>query len=121
MKSNRKQRASRTVGQRLVASMREVVSALESGEPLESQLTVRTVEISDPGTYSARLVRALRSEIGASQAVFAKLLGISVELVQNWEQGVTTPRPIARRLLDEVSRDPAAYAARTSSNTNMTW
>ncbi|MEA2707738.1 MAG: putative transcriptional regulator [Phycisphaerales bacterium] len=100
------------VGQRLVQSMREIVDALESGRPLEEQLTVRSVEINDPGTYNARQIRSLRAKLGASQAVFAKMLGVSTVLVQHWEQGLTVPRPIARRLLDEVSRDPATFAGR---------
>jgi putative transcriptional regulator len=92
--------------------MREIAQALESGRPLEEQLTVRTVEINDPGTYTARQIRVLRNKVGVSQAVFAKMLGVSTVLVQHWEQGLAVPRPIARRLLDEVSRDPAIFATR---------
>lgn len=102
----------KSLGQRLIASMREVAEALESGRPLQAQLTVRTVEISEPGTYTARKIRQLRTQMGVSQAVFAKLVGVSTVLVQHWEQGVTAPRPTARRLLDEISRDPSRYAAR---------
>ena len=92
--------------------MKQVVSALQSGEPLARRLTVREVEIADPGAYSAARIRKLRHAVGASQSVFARIIGVSVELIEHWEQGVANPRPIARRLLDEISRDPAAYAAR---------
>jgi DNA-binding transcriptional regulator YiaG len=47
-----------------------------------------------------------------SQAVLAKLLGVSVELVEHWEQGVCEPRRAIRRLLDEIARDPAGFLRR---------
>ena len=46
-----------------------------------------------------------------SQAVFAKVMGVSTELVQHWEQGIREPSGIARRLLDRVNADPAAFLA----------
>lgn len=103
----------KSLGSQLVESMREIAEALESGQPLEEQLTVRTVEINEPGVYDARKVRRLRARMGVSQAVFAKMMGISTVLVQHWEQGIAAPRPIARRLLDEVSREPSDYANRS--------
>jgi len=93
--------------------MGEIANAVESGRSLEEQLTVRMVEINEPGQYNAKRVRKLRARMGISQAVFAKMLGVSTVLIQHWEQGVTVPRPIARRLLDEISRDPATYVSGT--------
>lgn len=107
------------IGPRLIASLKEVLAGLESGEPLEKVFTVRTVEVAEPGNYDAKRIRSLRTRLGASQAIFAKLLGVSVELLQNWEQSLSQPRPIARRLLDEISRDPEAYAARTMKRQTM--
>src|SRR4051794_1013049 len=99
--------------------MREVAEALESGQPLEERLTVRTVEINEPGTYDASKIRRLRTRIGVSQAVFAKMLGVSTVLLQHGERGLTPPRPIARRLLDEVSLDPARFASRSLRRTRV--
>ena len=92
--------------------MKQVADALESGRSLSSLLPGREVAIVDPGDYGATRIRKLRYTTGASQAVFARIVDVSVELVEHWERGVATPRPIARRLLGEISRDPAAYAAR---------
>lgn len=108
MKTNAKPR----IGTRIVAALTEVRDVLASGDPVEKHMVVRVVEIPDPGVYTAKSVRKLRNQLGISQAVFARLLGVSTELVEHWEQGVTTPRPIARRLLDEVAIDPAAYLRR---------
>jgi hypothetical protein len=38
-----------------------------------------------------------------------QLLGVSVALVQSWEQGQRSPAICARRLLDEVNRDPGHW------------
>ena len=114
MPQKTKKRSRRTKGgQELIASMREIAVVLESGRPIEQTLTVRTVEVSEPAVYDARKVRQLRAKVGVSQAVFAKMLGVSAVLVQHWEQGLATPRPIARRLLDEISLDPLTFATRS--------
>ncbi len=44
-------------------------------------------------------VAALRRRFKLSQGKFAKLLGISVDTLQNWEQGRRTPEGPARVLL----------------------
>jgi putative transcriptional regulator len=68
----------------------------------------------EPGEYSRAAVKTLREKLGMSQAAFAALVGVSTILVQSWEQGVRTPAPLARRLLDVISDDPAAFVARLS-------
>jgi DNA-binding transcriptional regulator YiaG len=55
--------------------------------------------------YDAAAVRRTRERLGASQAVFAKLVGVSKVLGQSWEQGARKPSKLARRLLDEINRD----------------
>jgi DNA-binding transcriptional regulator YiaG len=47
-----------------------------------------------------------------SQAVFAKLLGVSLNTVRAWEQGVNHPSDMACRFLDEIRRDPAYWVRR---------
>ena len=46
-----------------------------------------------------------------SQGAFAKLLGVSVRVVQSWEQGDKKPSGAARRLLQVAARDPQALLA----------
>jgi putative transcriptional regulator len=76
------------------------------------QVTMRQVRVSAPRAYSPAAVRAVREAMHVSQGVFALLLGVSPETVENWEQGVIAPRPIARRLLDLIAVDPASYRAK---------
>jgi putative transcriptional regulator len=96
-------------GRKIVAGLQEIAEALERGVPLEKQFTVRHVTVPEPGQYNARAVKALRRRLGISQRLFAHLMGVSVILEQAWEQGRRFPNATARRLLDEIQRDPKRW------------
>lgn len=49
-----------------------------------------------------------RIKVGLSQAAFAKLLGVSVRTLQEWEQGRREPSGAARTLLRVALRTPEA-------------
>ena len=51
-------------------------------------------------------VAAVRAATGLSQAAFAKLLGVSVRTLQEWEQGRKLPSGAAATLLKVASRHP---------------
>ncbi len=53
----------------------------------------------------------IRAELGLSQKKFAKLMGISVDTLQNWEQGRRTPDGPARVLLRVAEKHPEALAS----------
>lgn len=53
-------------------------------------------------------VAALRAHFGLSQRKFAALLGISVDTLQNWEQGRRKPEGPARVLLRVAAAHPEA-------------
>jgi|HubBroStandDraft_1064217.scaffolds.fasta_scaffold118380_2 DNA-binding transcriptional regulator YiaG len=94
-------------GREIVASLAEAVAVERAGIPIESRFTVRTVELPDePRKYSSAAVRATRDKLGMSQAIFSHLIGVSPMLVRAWEQGQRVPAKWARRLLDEMNRDP---------------
>lgn len=52
------------------------------------------------------LVATARAATGLSQAAFAKLLGVSVRTLQEWEQGRKMPSGAAATLLKVASRHP---------------
>ena len=56
-------------------------------------------------------VAALRKHFRLSQSKFAALLGISVDTLQNWEQGRRRPDGPARVLLRIAARSPEALLA----------
>ena len=110
MKKSRRKAVSRSrVGRRILDALQEVRSAAASDQSVETMLDVRSVQIVEPSAYDATAVKALRARLGVSQGVFAGLMGVSTELVQNWEQGLSSPRPIARRLMDQINADPNAF------------
>lgn len=61
---------------------------------------VRVTEIAEPD------VRAIREAARISQSQFAKLIGVNVHTLQNWEQHRTHPTGPARALLKIVASNP---------------
>ena len=52
-----------------------------------------------------------RNRVGMSQIEFAKLLGVSVRTLQDWEQGRREPSGAAKTLLRIASQNPEAVKA----------
>jgi putative transcriptional regulator len=63
---------------------------------------VRTTVLSEPD------VRAIREAAKISQSQFARLIGVNLRTLQNWEQHRTRPTGPARALLKIVASDPRA-------------
>lgn len=84
----------------LLVSARQAV-ALAKGKGKPARVTV----FDDPD------VRAIRARYQLSQQRFAALMGISVDTLQNWEQGRRRPEGPARVLLRVAERFPEAVLA----------
>src|SRR5947209_3419220 len=56
-------------------------------------------------------VRSIREAAQITQSQFAKLIGVNLRTLQNWEQQRTKPTGPARALLKIVASDPKALAA----------
>lgn len=54
---------------------------------------------------------AIRGRLRKSQAEFARMIGVSVATLQNWEQGRRQPQGPARALLKVAASNPDAVAA----------
>ena len=63
---------------------------------------VRVTRLTEPD------VRAIREAADISQAQFARLIGVNLRTLQNWEQQRTRPTGAARALLKIVASDPKA-------------
>jgi len=61
---------------------------------------VRATELAEPD------VRAIREAAKISQAQFARLIGVNLRTLQNWEQHRTRPTGAARALLKIVASNP---------------
>jgi putative transcriptional regulator len=55
-------------------------------------------------------VKAVRRRLAKSQAEFARMIGVSVATLQNWEQGRRRPHGPARALLKVAADNPKAVA-----------
>jgi putative transcriptional regulator len=53
-------------------------------------------------------VSSVREKTGLSQGEFARLLGVSVRTLQEWEQGRRAPSGAARTLLMIAAKNPRA-------------
>ncbi len=53
-------------------------------------------------------VSSVREKTGLSQSDFARLLGVSVRTLQEWEQGRRSPSGAARTLLMIAAKNPRA-------------
>jgi putative transcriptional regulator len=62
-------------------------------------------------------VRKIREKLDKSQPEFARMIGVSVATLQNWEQGRRQPRGPARALLLVASKAPAAVEKALASAT----
>ena len=51
-------------------------------------------------------IAGIRAKCGLSQSEFARLLGVSVRTLQEWEQGRRAPSGPARMLLSIANRNP---------------
>jgi putative transcriptional regulator len=56
--------------------------------------------------FKAQDIRAIRAKLGKSQAEFSRMIGVSVDTLQNWEQGRRQPVGPARALLVVAARAP---------------
>jgi len=107
-----KQKAKKRVGQQIIESLQEFVEALQTGADLET-FTCRRVEVAvQRPVYDGETVQETRKQMRASQAVFARFLGVSVQTVRAWEQGENVPSDIAKRFMDEIRHNPDYWRTR---------
>jgi putative transcriptional regulator len=65
--------------------------------------------------FSPLDVKAIREKLHKSQAEFARMIGVSVSTLQNWEQGRRKPEGAAKALLQVASKNPEAAMDALSS------
>ena len=81
----------------LVESVREGGAILRREKPPSRQFEIDAVDIKN-----------IRQQFDLSQREFAGLLGISINTLQNWEQGRRKPRGAAHVLLMVAKKHPQA-------------
>jgi DNA-binding transcriptional regulator YiaG len=107
--TKRKKSKRKSFGGEIIHALKDFNQTLKSGTPFEAKYTVHTYDIPSPKPFTPKEVKTLRHRLSASQALFARLLGVSPVLVEHWERGERTPHPVACRLLELIAKDPAGY------------
>jgi putative transcriptional regulator len=80
-----------------------------SSEKNATGLDLRSVEIPPrPKPLKPADIRSLRESLNASQALFARLLNVSSNAVESWEQGIREPRQATLKLLHIARKNPDA-------------
>ena len=96
-----------SVAAQIIEGLQEFADTLQKKESISKKFTCRVVELDlRPRRYGQEQVKQTRRLLHASQAVFARFLGVSVKTVRAWEQGINTPNDIACRFMDEIRINP---------------
>ena len=68
---------------------------------------LRVTELpSPPKPLSPAQIRAIRKSFNVSQAVFARIINVSPNAVESWEQGIRRPREATLKLLTIAHQHP---------------
>jgi putative transcriptional regulator len=101
------------VATQIIHGLSEFAESLEKKERIADRFTCRVIQLDiQPSAYDPSMVQRTRKILHASQAVFARFLGVSVKTVRAWEQGVNVPSAMACRFMDEIRRDPTYWVRR---------
>ena len=86
------------------AAFQELLSSVRQA----GQIRRGTRRPSRSTTFQPTDVQVVRAKLGASQAEFALMIGVSVATLRNWEQGRRTPDGPALALLRVAAQNPKA-------------
>ncbi len=82
-------------------------TSLTASEKSGVKLDLRSVELpARPKAMKPADIRAVRESLNASQSLFARLLNVSSNAVESWEQGIREPRQATLKLLHIARRNP---------------
>ena|SRR3990167_8560018 len=73
----------------------------------EGKINLRTTtfNIPDaPDSYKKEEIKKIRDSIYCSQAIFAKMLNVSIKTIQSWESGKRVPTSSALRLIELIDK-----------------
>jgi DNA-binding transcriptional regulator YiaG len=85
----------------------------KSKKKRDTKVSARTFDLraadlpSRPKPLKPSDIRAIRASLNASQALLARLLNVSSNAVESWEQGIREPRQATLKLLHIAKKNPA--------------
>jgi DNA-binding transcriptional regulator YiaG len=103
------------VSQRILKRLGDFAETPKTTSKISEKYTCRTVKLNlEPQSYEPEQVRKMRRILNAIQRIFAEFLGVSVRVVQDWEQGLKPPHGSACGIMDEIRRNPQYWIDRLS-------
>lgn len=108
------------IGSMLIDRLTSLNEALDDPKVFKAKFTQRKVVLDlEPREYEAETVQQVRESIHASQAVFAQILGVTVDSVQSWEMGRRKPSKMACRFMDEIQLAPDHWLERLNESAHV--
>ena len=93
-----------TFGENIIEGLNDAV-AHKKGSKVRARL-YKPAKVKPLPQYDPKKIKKIRNQVGVSQAVFAKILGVSVKTIEAWEAGTRVPLGIALRFLSVIERNP---------------
>jgi len=87
----------------IVTGLKEAIK-YEKGT-LNKKIKIRKVSIENIPHYQAKQIKEIRNKLRLTQAIFAKVLGVSIKTVEAWEAGKNIPNGPAQRILGLLNKD----------------
>ena len=91
-------------GENIIEGLDDAV-AYKKGSKVRARL-YKSAKVKPLPQYNAKKIKWIRNQVGVSQAVFAKILGVSVKTIEAWEAGTRVPLGIALRFLSVIEINP---------------
>ena len=102
------------MGKRKVKILADLKTSLEGALRYErgQSVDLRVAEVPDrPKRLTPNQIKRIQLALHASQSQFARLLNVSPNAVENWEQGARKPDSAALKLLEIARENPQALVA----------
>lgn len=99
-----------------VKAAAERLDCVDRIEDLSPKITIRRVKLSlEPRKVKPEEVKNVRDDFHVSQAVFAKLIGVSKRTLEKWEQGKSQVPGPAAVLLGDMIVNPDHWKSKFSN------
>jgi DNA-binding transcriptional regulator YiaG len=86
---------------------------IENAQQPEARFESRSAEFKTPDYTSAQITE-LRSRLGQSRADFARAMGVALELVYDWQDGLVRPSPSQRSLMARLAQHADEYSEKVA-------
>ncbi|MBR2585721.1 MAG: helix-turn-helix transcriptional regulator [Thermoguttaceae bacterium] len=87
-----------------VRTLKTQVRLLAAGKPIDQPAKDEAAEPAKIYRVDGKRIRRIRQKIRVNQTDFAKLLGVSLKTIVNWEKGYARPRQPMKVKIVELSR-----------------